>query len=116
MSGTVQPVYLHPGSQADALAAALGRLGFTTTVLKSRDHMRHPCVAVSCGPGRHLLRTEYVYAAPDPGGDGRWWFWQPSPDDPLVMNPVAPISEVSATADLVTRSVTWFRADSAQAS
>ena len=116
MTGAVHPVYLHPGSQAEALGAALDRLGFTTRVLKSRDYLQHPCVVVNCGPQRHLLRAGYVYAAPEPGGDGTWWFWQPSPDDPLLMEPVAPISDVSATADLVARAVTLFRCTSAQAS
>jgi hypothetical protein len=103
MNGQVGPVYLSPVVQAEALAGALERAGFTARVLKSRDHMQHPCVVVTCGPGRHLERAEYVYAAPAPGWEGRWWFWQPSPDDPIVMTPVAPISDVSLTADRVTR-------------
>jgi len=116
MSGQVRPVYLHPASQAEALAGALRGLGFKTTVWKSRDYMQHPCVVVDCGPERHLGRTEYIYAAPDPDDrEGPWWFWRPAPDDPLVMHPVAPISDVSVTADLVTRTATLFRITTSQA-
>jgi hypothetical protein len=117
MSGQVRPVYLHPGSQAEALAGALNRLGFTATVLKSRDYMQHPCVVVNCGRERHLDQTRYVFAAPDLNdGEGRWWFWRPSPHDPLVMEPVAPISDISVTADQLARTLTLFHHTSSQAS
>jgi len=104
MSGTVRPVYLNPGTQAGALGAALARLGFTTEVLKARAHRMHPCVVVSSGLTRLLQQPEYVYAAPDDDGD--WWFWWPSPDDFMVLEPIARLSEVSVTADRIARTRT----------
>jgi len=108
MSGAVRPVYLHLGNQAQALGAALRRLGFTTMVLTSRAHRRHPCVTVGSGPDRAAHRVEHVYGAPDDDGD--WWFWRPSPDDPVVMERVAPLSDVSVTADAIARVLTSARA------
>jgi hypothetical protein len=107
VSGQVRPVYLHPAIQAGALGAALGRLGFTATVLTARDHQRHPCVVVDAGPGRAVRETAYVYAAPDE--DGRWWFWRSVPGDPLATERVAPLSDVSVTADRVAREMTSAR-------
>jgi hypothetical protein len=102
------PVFLSPAEQAEALAEALAQLGFSTEVWKSRDYMKHPCVAVRCGPKRHLQQTEYIYAAPNTRDGGEWWFWRTSPDDPLVMEVVYPISQISATADLLTRTFPMF--------
>jgi hypothetical protein len=107
VSGQVRPVYLHPGTQAGALGAALRRLGFTVTVLTARDHQLHPCVVVGGGPGRAVRERAYLYAAP--GEDGRWWFWRSVPGDPLATVRVAPISDVSVTADRVAREVTSAR-------
>jgi hypothetical protein len=101
MSGAVRPVYLNPGTQAAALGTALARLGFTVEVLKARAHLKHPCVVVSSGLTRLLHQPEYVYAAP--GDDGEWWFWWPSPDDLVVLEPIARLSEVSVTADRIAR-------------
>lgn len=101
------PVYLHPAVQADALAEALNQLGFTTAVMKQRVY--HPCVVVKCGAGRHVRQTEYIYVAPEPNSDGEWWFWRASPDDVLVMEKIAPISQVSATADLLARAIPQVR-------
>lgn len=109
MSGQVRPVYLHPGSQATALGAALTRLGFTAEVLKARDHRLHPCVVVGSGPARTVDKTAYVYAAPDEAG--RWWFWRSAPDDPVSIEPVAPISDISVTADHIARALTRVRAE-----
>jgi hypothetical protein len=109
VSGQVRPVYLHPGSQAQALGAALGRLGFTAEVLTWGAHLQHPCVVVDSGPGRAVAVTEYVYAAPDEAG--LWWFWLScSRLDPVDLEPVAPISDVSATADHLARALTCARA------
>jgi len=108
MTGAVRPVYLNPGVQADALGAALRRLGFAVQVLKSRGHHRHPCVVVDTGPDRVVKATGYVYAAP--GRDGQWWFWQPSAQgDAVDLEPIAPISAVSVTADAVSRTLTRAR-------
>lgn len=112
MSGQVRPVYLHPGTQAGALGAALRRLGFTATVLTARDHQRHPCVVVGAGPGRAVKETAYVYAAPDQ--DGRWWFWRSVPGDPIATVRVAALSDVSVTADRVAREMTSARVTQGQ--
>jgi hypothetical protein len=114
MSGTVRPVYLNPGSQAEALGAALTGLGFTVEVLRRDGHHQHPCVVVNSGPARVVYRTEYVYAAPDDDGD--WWFWQPSASDPVAMERIAPVSDVSVTADHVDRTLTRARILGRQAS
>jgi hypothetical protein len=69
-------VFLNPIEQTNALADALRRLGFTTRVWRTQNYMMHPCIVITCGPGRHLsYPTEYVYAAPEFNGDGRFWFW-----------------------------------------
>jgi hypothetical protein len=114
MSGTVRPVYLNPGSQAEALGAALTGLGFTTEVLRWRAHLHHPCVVVNSGPARVANRTEYVYAAPDDDGD--WWFWQPAATDSVAMERIAPLSDVSVTADHIDRTLTRARILGRQAS
>jgi hypothetical protein len=112
--GAVGPVYLHPGSQAKALAAALNRLGFTAGVIKTREHRKYPCVAVDSGPARTVKAVCYVYAGP--GEDGQWWFWASSVmGDPIALEAVAPLSEVSAAADAVARAVTLARAVFSQA-
>jgi hypothetical protein len=108
MSGQVRPVYLHPGNQAEALGEALAKLGFTTEVLKTGGHQQHPCVVVGSGPGRVVRATEYVYAGPDEGG--QWWFWVSSSlEDPVDLEPVAPVSDVSVTADHLARTLTAAR-------
>jgi hypothetical protein len=78
--------------QAEALAAALNGTCLTATVLKKNGHRFHPCVLVTGGAQRHGVA--WVYAVPDYGQDDRqWWFWSSS------LEPIAPISEVSETAD-----------------
>jgi hypothetical protein len=114
MSGGIRPVYVHPGRQAEALGAALRGLGFTVTVLRTGPHQRHPCVTVDSGPLRIAYQTGYVYAAPGDGGD--WWFWQPSAADVVVMERIAPLSDVSVTADSVARTLTRARVLGLQAS
>jgi hypothetical protein len=115
MSGQVRPVYLHPGNQAVALGEALEKLGFTTEVLKSRAHQQHPCVVVDSGPERIVRATEYVYAGPDKAG--QWWFWLSSSlEDPVDLEPVAPISDVSVTADHLARALTRARVHGLRAS
>lgn len=109
MSSQVRPVYLHPGDQAQALGEALSRLGFTAEVLKSGAHQQHPCVVVTSGPVRVIGAAEYVYAGPDQAG--HWLFWLScTQQDPLDMEPVAPISDVSVTADHIARTLTAARA------
>src|SRR6185437_677587 len=104
VSGQVRPVYLHPRAQAEALGEALAQLGFTAEVLKTGGHQQHPCVVVSSGPGRVVAATEYVYAAPDEVG--QWWFWvSASLEDPVDLDPVAPVSDVSVTADHLSRTL-----------
>jgi hypothetical protein len=115
MSGLVRPVYLHPGTQAEALGEALGRLGFTAEVLRSGAHQQHPCIVVDSGPARIMRAAEYVYAGPDEAG--QWWFWVScSQQDPVDLEPVAPISDVSATADHIARALTRARVHGRQAS
>lgn len=114
MSGQVRPVYLNPAVQAEALGAALSRLGFTAEVLRRGGHQQHPCIVIRSGPGLVACRTEYVYAAPD--GDGDWWFWQPSVADIVAMERIAPVSEVSMTADVIARALTRARVLDLQAS
>lgn len=115
MSGQVRPVYLHPGNQAEALGDALAKLGFTTEVLKTRAHQQHPCVVVDSGPEQTMQATEYVYTGPDEAG--QWWFWLSSSlEDPVDLEPVAPISDVSATADHIARTLTRARVLGRQAS
>lgn len=109
----IVPVYLRPGEQARALAGALNRLGFTAVVLTGHDHRKHPCVTVTSGPGRVMETAGFVYVAPDE--DGTWRFWLPSRDDQLVLESLAPISEVSVTADAVDRALTRARAVFSQA-
>ncbi len=115
MSSQVRPVCLHPGDQAQALGEALSRLGFTTEVLRSGGHQQHPCVVVTSGPAGIMRAAEYVYAGPDEGG--QWLFWLScSRQDPLDLEQVAPISDVSVTADHLARTLTRARARGRQAS
>jgi hypothetical protein len=115
MSGQVRPVYLHPGKQAEALCAALSRLGFTAELLKQGGHQQHPCIVVDSGPQRIVRAAECVYAGPDEAG--QWWFWVSSSlDDPVDLEPVAPISDVSATADRLARALTRASVQGRQAS
>ena len=115
MSGTVRPVYLHPGTQAEALGVVLAGLGFTVEVLKSGAHQQHPCVVLTSGPARVMRAAEYVYAGPDEAG--RWLFWvSRSLDDPVDLEPVAPISDVSVTADHLARTLARARVPGRQAS
>jgi hypothetical protein len=103
------PICLSPADQAEALADALNRLGFTTNVWKSRlrksgnDYSENPCVLVRCG-ARHVRQPEIIYAAPRIGDD-QFWFYRVSPEDNLAMEQIAPISQVSATADLLARMI-----------
>jgi len=78
--------------QAHALADELSRRGFTAAMVRTRDHGKHPCVHIAARRGWH--RAEYIYAAPD---QGRWWFWWSS------LDPIAPISDIPATAEKITR-------------
>jgi hypothetical protein len=108
MTELATPVYINPAIQAEALAEALNQQGFQTDVWKWRDYLLHPCVVIRCGT-RHVQQTEYVFAAPEMGGDDSWWFWRISPDDPLVMERVAPVTNISATADLLARTLPQIR-------
>jgi hypothetical protein len=98
------PVYLNPAEQAEALALALNALGFSTRVHKARQFMYHPCVVIHCGPTRHVKEPEYVYCAPEPSGD-YWFFWRVDPGDKLRVEKIAPIAQVSNTADLLARTI-----------
>ena len=113
VSEPVGPVYLHPGAQAESLGQALAGLGFTVRVLRARAHQNHPCVLVGSGPGRVVRAAGCVYAGPDQ--DGVWRFWLALQADPLAMEPLAPISDVSVTADAVDRALTLARAAFTQA-
>ncbi len=95
MSGANQPAQPSPRVQAHALACELGRRGFTATVLKKRGHQRHPCVHIAGRRGWH--RAEYIYAAP---AEGHWWFWWSS------LDLIAPVSDVTTTAETITRVLT----------
>ena len=107
MSDVVHPVYLKPSAQAEALAEALAKFGLSTEVRKWRDYLQHPCVVIRCGDGLHVWQTEYIYAAPLSGDpDGQYWWWRVSPDDPLTMTILAPISDVSVTVAVLTQSIT----------
>jgi hypothetical protein len=106
MTEVVDPVWVNPAVQAEALAKALRQIGFSTTVWKSRDYLEHPCVVVKCAT-RHLRQTEHIFAAPKLGGDDQFWFWRVSPHDPLTMELIAPISHVSASANLLARTITY---------
>ena len=97
----IQPVYLSPAEQATSLAMTLAQYGFSTEVLTTKAYQQHPCVVVTGSYVRHVPHPEYIYAAPD--DDGTWWFWRPTSADPLEMEVVAPLSEVSVTADYFTR-------------
>jgi hypothetical protein len=61
-----------------------------------------------------MRAAEYVYAGPDEAG--LWWFWVScSLTDPVGMEPVAPISDVSVTADHIARTLTCARVQGRQA-
>jgi len=63
---------------------------------------------VASGPQRVVAAAEYVYAAPDESG--QWWFWVScSAQDPVDLDRVAPVSEVSVTADHLARELTSAR-------
>jgi hypothetical protein len=64
-------------------------------VVRTRGHQRHPCVHIAGRRGWH--RAEYIYAAPE---QGRWWFWWSS------LDPIAPASDILATAETITRVLT----------
>ena len=108
MTEVANPLYLSPAVQAKALAEALNKLGFNADVRAWREFLLHPCVVIQCGK-RHVQQVEYVFAAPEMGGDDRFWFWRCAPDDPLVMERITPISNVSATADLLARTIPQVR-------
>lgn len=103
----VAPLYLNPHAQAAALALALRRLGFTADKLAIHARGGHPCVKVQTGPGRIVTAPGLVYAGP--GDDGAWWFWLASRSDPLDLEPIAVISDVSVTADAIDRALTRAR-------
>jgi hypothetical protein len=101
------PVYISPADQAEALAEALAKLGFTVRVQKNRSFQRHPRITVHCGPTRHIQNIEQIFAAPD--NDGEWWFHRALPEDVLRTEKIAPLSQVSAAADLIARTLPKFR-------
>jgi hypothetical protein len=82
-------------AQAHALAQELGRRGFTATVVRTRDHRLNPCVHIAGRRGWY--RDEYIYAA---SADDGWWFWWSS------LDPIAPVSDITATADKITSGLT----------
>jgi hypothetical protein len=92
MSGPDQAAQPSPRAQAHALAQELGSRGFTATVLRTHSHQKHPCVHIAARRGCH--QAEYIYAAP---AEGRWWFWW------STLDPIAPISDIPATAEKITR-------------
>jgi hypothetical protein len=101
------PVYLSPHAQAGALAGALEQRGFTAAKLTSHAKGGHPCVKVDSGPGRIVTAPGLVYAGP--GDDGVWWFWLASQSDPLDLEPIALLSDISVTADAIDRALTRAR-------
>jgi hypothetical protein len=94
MSSPDQAAQPSPRQQARALARELTQRGFIATVVRQRNQ-RHPCVHIAARRGWH--QAEYIYAAPD---QGRWWFWWSS------LDPIAPISDLTATADTITGMLT----------
>lgn len=99
------PVWVSPAEQADALADALAALGFSCEVWRARDYMQHPCIVIKCGPKIHLRYVEHVFVGPNPHDDGEWWYWRVSPEDPLAMEKITPVSQPSAAADLLVRTL-----------
>jgi hypothetical protein len=88
-----------PRAQAHALAEELDGRGFTAAVLRTHGHQKHPCVHIAARRGCH--QAEYIYAAP---AEGRWWFWW------STLDPIAPISDIPATAGKITRALAPNRA------
>ena len=111
MTELANPVYLSPVRQAEALAYALAKFGYSAEVWKSRDYQIHPCVVVRCGPKIHLRQTEYVFAGPR-DGDDEWWFYRANPQDVTVLEQIAPISQVSNAAGLLKRTLPQLPPDS----
>jgi hypothetical protein len=66
-----------------------------------------PCLRVATGPGRIVTAPGLVYAGP--GDDGAWWFWLASQSDPLDLEPIALLSDVSVTADAIDQALTHAR-------
>lgn len=99
MSVAGLPPQVIPRVQAHALADELGRRGFIAAVLRTRGHQLHPCVHIAGRRGWH--RAEYIYAAPD---QDRWQFWW------SCLYPIAPVSDITATAETITRVLTPARA------
>ena len=102
MSGARRQAGPHARIQAEALAAALTRKGFTTTVFKTGGHAAHPCVRVTSGRNQHLALTEFIYAAPEDDGEGEWWFWWSSLDR------IARLGDIGIAADSIARVLTQF--------
>jgi hypothetical protein len=90
-----EPV-LDPHIQAEELARLLTARGLITTVHKTGGHLLCPCIQVRAGRHQLTESTEYVYLVPD-DNTGQYWFWSSS------MDPIAPATEVSVTADWVAR-------------
>jgi hypothetical protein len=97
------PVILSPADQIDALASALAALGFSVAVNKVKGFTLHPCCVVSCGRTRHLRNVEMVFAADDDDGD--WWYFRVNPIDPIMSEKITPLSQPSAAADLLARTM-----------
>ena len=95
MSSGDQAAPPSPRMQAHALVRELRRRGFTATVVRARGHQRHPCVHIAGRRGWH--RAEYIYAAP---ADDGWWFWW------SFLDPIAPVSDILAAAETITRVLT----------
>lgn len=98
-TGTARENYT-PGWQeahnlADVLAAALGDKGFPATVHKVSGHADGLRIEVDSGRWRLVDCGEQVYVAPD--REGTWWFWW------STLDPIVPVSEVSAAADRIAR-------------
>jgi hypothetical protein len=90
MSSAKQDAPVGPCIQAEALADALRRKGFSTTVLAKGGHQRHPCVRVTNRSVSQM--SEDVYAA---DAEGQWWFWW------SWTEPISRISDVQRVADAI---------------
>ena len=95
MTADLEPV-LDPRVQADELAALLTARGFVTVVHKTGGHLQNPCIQVRAGRHQLTETTEYVYVVQD-DNTGRYWFWSSD------LEPIAPATAVSITADRVAR-------------
>jgi hypothetical protein len=100
MSEARRPAGPHARIQAEALAAALTREGFTTTVFKTGGHAAHPCVRVTSGRDRRLAVMEFIYAAPD--DEGEWWFWW------STLDRIARLADTGIAADSIARVLARF--------